>query len=424
MPETTDLVERLEARATPFERAALDAARRWCDAAGAGLYAVGGTVRDLLLGPAHLDLDLVVEGDVVALASALAEQLSATLTTHAHFGTATVAGDAGSLDLARSRSETYAYPGALPRVEAAPIERDLGRRDFTTNAMALGLAGAQRGRLVDPFGGASDLGARQLRVLHGESFRDDPTRILRLARYAARLSFAVETQTHTLAQRDATFLAAVSPARVTHELERTFAERFPEVAVTLLQELKTLTAIYPSFRLPADLAARFATLREDGGPSPATPEYLCALVADWSRPQIQGLCDALEPRHEVRAALHDVSKAARALTALEQQRADPAAVVEGLAPLAPAAVRGAGAAAGGHRARLVRRYLCEWRNVRPHLRGDDAIALGVTEGPAVGEVLQLLRAGRLRGELLSEEDERRLVRSWLAGPREGREDGR
>lgn len=423
MPEAADLVERLEARATPFERTVLVAARAWCEAQAAGLYAVGGTVRDLLLGRAHLDLDLVVDGDVTALASSLAASFSAALTMHTHFGTATLTAAEGSLDLARSRRETYAYTGALPRVEAAPIAQDLGRRDFSINAMALGLAGAERGRLIDPFAGAADLAAQRVRVLHDESFRDDPTRILRLARYAARLGFEVETETRALARRDATFLAAVSPARVSHELERTFAEQRPEGALALLQELRALPAIYPPFLLPVNLNERCARLRADGGAPPGTAEYLCAIVAAWPRTRIEGLADTLEPRHEVRGALRDVCRAATTLASLAGSGADPAEIVTALGSLHSAAVRGAGAAAGAGEALLVRRYLCEWRNVRPHLRGNDAIALGVREGPAVGAVLQRLRAGRLRGEIQSEDDERRLVRDWLAAPREGRDDG-
>lgn len=415
----TDLVERLEDRATSAERPLLIAARRWCEAHGAGLYAVGGTVRDLLLGRAHLDVDLVVEGDVQALAATLAEAFGAMLTVYSTFGTATLAGDGWTLDLARGRSERYAYPGALPLVAPAPIEQDLGRRDFAINAMALGLAGEATGRVADPFGGIGDLEGRRLRILHDLSFRDDPTRVLRLARYAARLDFAPDEQTYALARRDATFLTAVSAARVSHELERTFEERLPERALAWLEDLRALSAIYAPFRLPAGLAARYVRLRHGGGPPPSVAEYLCATVALWNRSTIQGLDQALELRPDVRAALRDLPHAVQALRALARDRADPATVVDTLSDLSPAAVRGAGEALGDDQARLARRFLCEWRNVRPQLRGGDAIALGVREGPAVGEVLRLLRTGRLRGELHSEADERRLVRAWLARPDKG-----
>jgi tRNA nucleotidyltransferase/poly(A) polymerase len=151
-------------------RAALDGERA---------YLVGGAVRDLLLGAEHPDLDLAVEGDAVELA----RRLGAEPVAHERFSTATVDLDGVRVDLARTRAETYPHPGALPEVEPAPLERDLARRDFTVNAMALPLDG--RGQLVDPHGGRVDLRAGLLRVLHPGSFADDPTRALRAARYAA-----------------------------------------------------------------------------------------------------------------------------------------------------------------------------------------------------------------------------------------------
>jgi tRNA nucleotidyltransferase (CCA-adding enzyme) len=151
-------------------------------------HLVGGTVRDLLLGRRPREFDVVVEGDPGELAG----RLSSTYVLHDRFGTATLDVEGARVDIARSRRERYPAPGALPEVEPAGLEEDLLRRDFTVNAMAVSL---HSGELRTAPRAREDLDDRLLRVLHESSFDDDPTRLLRLARYAVRLGFDVEPQT-------------------------------------------------------------------------------------------------------------------------------------------------------------------------------------------------------------------------------------
>ncbi len=156
------------------------------------VYLVGGAVRDLARGEAPGELDLLVLQDPAALAMALAGDGPHTLRSHPRFGTATVIRDGFAYDVARARTETYDRPGALPSVAPADVATDLRRRDFTVNAIALALKQTRGGQLLAVAGGLDDLESETLRILHPESFRDDPTRLLRLARYAARLGFAIE----------------------------------------------------------------------------------------------------------------------------------------------------------------------------------------------------------------------------------------
>ncbi|MBM5800654.1 MAG: CCA tRNA nucleotidyltransferase, partial [Cyanobacteria bacterium K_DeepCast_35m_m2_023] len=164
---------------------------------------VGGAVRDLLLHRVHNDpwrgvpdLDLVVEGRASALVEALGQVLpSGTLQTaleHGAYGTVEVElrlqGEPWLLDVASARRETYPCPAENPSVSLGVLADDLARRDFSINAIALDLAS---GELLDPHGGQADLQQRQLRLLHGASLHDDPTRLVRGARYAARLGFAL-----------------------------------------------------------------------------------------------------------------------------------------------------------------------------------------------------------------------------------------
>ena len=169
-------------------------AGRLAAAHGARAFVVGGLVRDALLerSPAAHDLDVVVEGDALAVARALADAVGGVLVEHERFLTASVTlADRKRVDLVTARSERYERPGALPHVLPALIAQDLKRRDFTVNTLAVELASGGFG-LLDPLGGGADLARRKLRILHPLSFVEDPTRIFRAARYAARLGFALD----------------------------------------------------------------------------------------------------------------------------------------------------------------------------------------------------------------------------------------
>ena len=191
-----------------------------------GVYLVGGAVRDLLLGRDPRELDVVVEGDVGALAAALGDAAAA----HERFGTATVRDGDCRWDLAAARAEDYAHPGALPDVRPAGIDEDLRRRDVTVNAIALDL---RSGALLAVEHALDDLAAGRLRVLHDKSLRDDPTRLWRIARYAARLGFEVEPHTAELAAEAVAAGAAerVSGARIGNELRLALAEPDPVAAL-------------------------------------------------------------------------------------------------------------------------------------------------------------------------------------------------
>jgi tRNA nucleotidyltransferase (CCA-adding enzyme) len=195
--------------------------------AGDRVHLVGGAVRDLLLVRPPRELDIVVEGDVDAAAA----RLGGEVTAHDRFGTARVRAGECAFDLVRARAESYAYPGALPDVRPATLREDLRRRDVTVNAIALGLDGA----LVAVNGGLDDLRAGLLRVLHDASFVDDPTRVWRVARYAARLGFTVEEHTRVLAA--AADPSTVSGDRLGAELRLALREPDPPAALEAVRDL-------------------------------------------------------------------------------------------------------------------------------------------------------------------------------------------
>lgn len=216
---------------------------RLAGAQGVAAYAVGGCVRDWCLGlPTVTDLDVTVEGDGIEVARAVARALGATLTAHRQFGTATIHrpnGRGRRVDIASCRKEVYVRPAAYPKVSAGTLEDDLFRRDFAVNAMAAALSPGRFGTLIDPFEGVRDLRRKTLRILHERSFLDDPSRLLRGARFAARFHFQWDRTTLAAARRAvaAGALGWLNEGRLRRELERMLQEPNPAACLRHLEAL-------------------------------------------------------------------------------------------------------------------------------------------------------------------------------------------
>ena len=409
------LIDKLSSRLSPAGREALALTTRLAEEAGLAAYVVGGPVRDVLLGRRSLDLDIVVEGEMCPLARALAAQSGMRLVEHPAFLTAVLRGGGLNLDLATARKETYRRPGALPTVQPSSIEDDLRRRDFTINAIALGLTGRDRGRLVDPCGGQADLRAGLLRVLHDASFRDDATRILRAFRYACRFGFALEADTLAWLRRDLPYLATISGPRLHHEFVRIFAEPTPEAAMLHLHEHGALAAIHSALRFERPQAGAFAWLRRHHAQG-ARASYWPVLAWRLERPEAASLAARLALTKLQRQALAAMPLLAGLEPELQRRRLQPSRLVELLSPFPLAAVWGFAALAVDDTVRQrCLDYLTKGRHVRPALRGQDVIALGIPQGPRVGEALRRLQIARLNGEVRSRAQEERFVKELVAG---------
>jgi tRNA nucleotidyltransferase (CCA-adding enzyme) len=264
MPEQINLAGKL-AKHLPPELFAL--IRKIADIAyhkNMPLYLVGGIVRDLILEQKNYDLDLVVEGNAIGLATVLAEQIGGKLKTHPMFNTAKLSAGKWSVDIAMARTETYTKPGALPAVKPGTIHTDLFRRDFTVNAMALCLSPASYGELIDLYGGLDDLNNKLIRILQGKSFIDDATRIWRALRYEQRLNFQIEPDTLSLLKRDVPMLKTVGGYRLRRELELALAEKEPEKILLRADRLGVLKELHPSLKADKWLIERFREARESG----------------------------------------------------------------------------------------------------------------------------------------------------------------
>lgn len=262
-----------------------DRLRRLGDAAGSQPAAVvGGWVRDLIVGRTSKDWDVVVEGDAGAVVRAVAETEKAHVKSHAAFGTHTLTyPDGTSLDVATARTETYAFPGALPRVRPSSLAEDARRRDFTVNALYLKLP-VDVGPLWDPLGGLADIKHGAIRVLHRDSFVDDPTRIFRAARYAGRFGWAVEAGSRALIDRALVEdrAGALSPVRRRNELFHLLREKEPRPALRLLWEWGFWKYWDPAWTWPEDNPGLWG-LPNEGDPLPRRLAALLALRRDDAR---------------------------------------------------------------------------------------------------------------------------------------------
>ena len=334
------------------------------------IHLVGGAVRDLL----HLvppDLDVAVEGDPAPIA----RQLGGEVHAHERFGTVRTVVEGRPVDLARTRTETYPEPGALPVVSWAGIDEDLARRDFTVTAMAVPRSGEPR--VLDPFGGAADLEAGLLRVLHERSFEDDPTRAIRAARYASRLDLDLEERTRTWLE--ASDLRTVSAERAEAELRRLAAEPQALRALALLVEWGVVEA-------DLELGARAHAFATAAGYAGLADPAAVLLAASAVRAGSYSAGAELPAARDLAAA--DAGLPPSALTAHGRGRAGVELVI----------ARALGA-------NWIDSYVSEWRGVRLEIGGADLLSAGVRQGPEVGRGLAAALGAKLDGKVAGREAE-------------------
>ena len=232
------MVNRLK-KLSPQFRSILKSSSALANSSGFDIYLVGGVVRDLILKRKVFDLDIVVEGNAIAFAKELAGLLKSEFRRHHSFGTATINFDGHKIDFATARTEKYSHRGALPKVSPASLDKDLLRRDFTINAMAISLNKADYGKLIDIYNGLEDLEKGLIRVLHPVSFQDDPTRILRAIRFEQRFSFEIEPGTFKLMKKalKEQSLELVGPHRLRDEIILILKESKPSNYIKRIKEL-------------------------------------------------------------------------------------------------------------------------------------------------------------------------------------------
>jgi tRNA nucleotidyltransferase (CCA-adding enzyme) len=403
------------------------------------LYLVGGTVRDLLLGHATDDLDLVVDGRHPQPANGrepegwgvkLARSLQtvypeANLDIHGKFQTAALTWPDGLwIDIATARTEFYPYPAAPPEVAASSIQQDLYRRDFTINALALRLNGPPADQILDFFGGLDDLKRGTLRVLHPNSFVEDPTRIVRAVRFAVRLGFQLDERTCDYA-RAASHLALSNGGialgqgvRLKQELRYVLSASNWSVALHQLDNLGALQFLYPELVLTPSLwqqvrrvgawAYHFAARYPDLDRQSIWQLRLELLLA--GRPQSVAIAEHLDwPQEGLRRLSLYPNWRDRLLPQLDPTLR-PSQVDRLLQGLHPTDLVLLAATAAPPARRLVWQYLTLWRCHPTLLDGHDLRRMGYQPGPTFKPILQALRAVVLDGEIVTSEAASNFVR--------------
>lgn len=407
----------------------LEEAGQLADRLQVSLFVVGGCVRDLLLGIENFDLDLVVEGDGIAFGQQLAKMTQARIKTHERFGTAIVLlPDGFKLDVATARTEYYEYPTALPTVEQSSIKKDLYRRDFTMNALAVRLNAKGFGEVLDFYGGQRDLNEKVVRVLHGLSFVEDPTRVFRAIRFEIRFGFHLGRDTAALIDGAVkmNLFHRLSGHRLLEELKLLLSERAPKQAVRRLAEFDLLRFIHPKLLW----SVRLQTLLD--GVAEAVDWYRLLFLdrkMDVWLVYMMALLEVLPER-----ALADVLKrfpfSEPEATTIKATRVGSHTVMRQLAkrpPLKPAQVYrllsglsdetllGLMAKSKGDSVkRQISAYLTTYQHVKPMLSGADLKAMGLKPGPQFKALLDRLLDARLNEEVKTESEERALA-SRLAG---------
>ncbi len=422
---TLNLTKQLQTYLSPELLTVLRAAGEEAAKLDAALYIVGGFVRDLLLHRPGGDVDLVVEGDAIALATAMCNRFGGRVRSHQRFGTANWITEGhvpgiDRLDFVTARTEFYQHPTALPEVERSSIKQDLHRRDFTINTLAIRLTPDGFGDLLDFYGGYDDLEREHIRVLHSLSFVEDPTRILRAIRLEQRLDFHLGKRTleHLLDARD--LLGRVSADRIFTELEYIFREAEPEKVIERLDELGVLDAIHPALKPETIFAALCRRLRQEraGSPwadvSPATVHYLGLLTFPHPPGQVEGLMAQLHIRNSLQKPLRQIQAIKQLLPQLEAAQ-KPSEVCAMLKPYQDDALFVCWLAEDHPTGRKwLATFAAKLRDTQPTLNGEDLMReFGLKPSPLVGKILDALRDARLDGEISSAAEERAFVARLL-----------
>jgi tRNA nucleotidyltransferase (CCA-adding enzyme) len=408
---------------------------------GMSVFLVGGLVRDMFMRRKNYDLDIVVEGDAIKFGKTLAERVGASLVAHKKFGTCTLVepwpkwlgppledDNKFKTDIATARKEVYEKPASLPTVKFSSLRDDLYRRDFTVNAMAVGISGDNYGLFIDFFGGMKDLEKGIIRALHDRSFIDDPTRIFRAVRFEQRFGFKIENHTeylitHAVKQE---MFRHTENQRIREELVLILKERDPEKAVLRMKELHELRFIHPSMKLKGDVSKKFKKIRRQ---------------TEWYYSRARGkrkldvwvmylmvMLEALDPKEveEVLGKFVFTRSVSLRLRGYRERTGDvirklsspdrikPSRVFDLLETLSHEAILYALSRTPSPRARRrIHKFLAEYNGIKLKIKGEDLIREGVSPGPRYKKILRLVLKKKLDGRLPTKKDEMKFLRELL-----------
>ncbi len=390
------------------------------DERGVAVFVVGGLVRDLILGKENFDLDIVVEGDAITMAEAIAKRKKLEWVCYREFGTATVIFSKGDrVDFATARKESYAHPGALPKVVAGSIHDDLFRRDFTINALAVRINPVRLGVLIDDFSGVQDLKAKRIRIMHDQSFIDDPTRILRAIRFEQRFNFRIEKHSLNMLNLALSKKAfqTVKPERIFEEFRKMLSEGTPQKSLKRCDSLGALDFLgiklknlSESLRLMEKFSYSSRPLQKKlfkDNPIEAWLVYFMILVEHFGEKDLDTIFKRFNLKKIDRNKIASSKQGHVVLKKLKAKRLSPSQIYRLLSPLSSEAISFLRIKAASHRI-LVRRidqFFLNYRAVALSINGNDLINFGLSSGNRIGMILAQILDEKLDGLITTREEE-------------------
>lgn len=369
------------------------------------IYVVGGFVRDLILGYKNFDIDLVIEEQAIEFAKILKKKLKCSLVTHARFGTAILIMKNGfKIDLATSRTEFYEYPAALPTVQFSNIKNDLSRRDFTINAMAMGLNKDNFAKLIDFYGGQKDIKDKKIRVLHNLSFVEDPTRIFRAVKFEQRYNFKIDSQTEHLVKTavDMDMFLRVAGERIREELIPILSEKNPLKGIMRMQQLHEFRFIHPKLKLTIN---EKRTLRKVPGyidwyqsvsnvPIKKWLVYFICLLDKLNRKEIKKVTSRLVLSNADKEIIKWYSLNSKKIPnnfAKIKKAVAPSKIYKVLRGSSSEALLVLMAKVGSQAAiSHIKNFICDYRDVKLKINGNDIKKLGLDPSPDYGRIMDKL----------------------------------
>ena len=393
------------------------------DELGMGIYLVGGCVRDLLRGEENLDIDIVVEGDGISFAKGLGKKIGAKVTAHQKFGTAQVLKDDFKLDVATARTEYYDFPAALPTVETSSIKKDLYRRDFTINTLAVRLNKKDFGLLIDFFGGQRDLKDKAIRVLHNLSFVEDPTRAFRAIRFSERFGFKLSRHTENLIKLAVriNIFEKLSGTRLYDEIVLSFKETNPVRTIKRLGDYGLLKVIHPKLIFSPALESLldsahdtitwfellFLNEKYDKGII-----YIMALLCKLGKEEMEAAMKRLSvPVRLEGRILKGLQTAQEILRKLNEDHVETYHLLmdKDVEPL----LFSMALTQDNEKKKAISHFLLELRNVKPLVKGADLKALGINPGPLYSKILGRVLDEKLQNKLATKEEEIAFVKNSM-----------
>ena len=373
-------------------------------------YLVGGAVRDIILGKTPKDLDFVVDKKAENISSEIALELNGEVLSNSEFGTSKLSVKKSIYDIANARSETYAHPGALPKVTRNSIDKDLWRRDFSINSVAIQLTQDEDWQILDPTDGLTDISHGTIRVLHNKSFVDDPTRIFRAVKYSIRFGFSIDEKTEKLIGNciKSNYINKISGNRILSEVSQILEEDHFKASIQLLSSLGILSSIHPKLKIGDALLDKLTKLDNDTKEDKS--KLLTLFFSDINPENIDGICQRLDVNPKTVKILHGIQTIKQNTKSLSKTKIINSELMMLLDKLDIESISSIQLISKNESLRKnLSNFLDKLRFIKPKIAAKEIISLGITPGPQIGNLLADIRFAVADGILKTVNEEKQFI---------------